>query len=358
MSNFGGPNSAFEKDFAYRFGRLNKKIKTIENQIQAVMYRSIKNSPKITASYWGPIERQLRVLYSEMNAVFSEWAKKEIPARYQRSIAGMQIRINNTKSIINTAKKSVKNIIDSAVSKNITGALWQSARDSFLSSSARGLTNMNNVLRATKQTLINESLLETTLAVGFETTLDLRKAAAKLAGVFDSELWGTVDKKQFVQAGGRKYTASYYAEMVARSKFHEAQSQAAKVQASNYDTDLIQISSHNTTTKICMPFEGKIFSLSGKDKRFPPYTEATPYHPNCLHLEFPTFESAMEVQGTLDSFSDFSRGKINRPPVPSGFVPVDQRGELIDKAKKQAKVDSIIRRRKQAKALAVGREVS
>jgi hypothetical protein len=97
------------------------------------------------------------------------------------------------------------------------------------------------------------------------------------------------------------------------------------MQANNYGTDLVQVSSHNTTTKICMPYEGKVYSISGKDKRFPPLMNTPPYHPNCLHLIFPTFESGMIAQGTLDSFSAFSMGKISKPPLPASFKPISKR---------------------------------
>ncbi|MBA7557934.1 hypothetical protein ES705_50717 [subsurface metagenome] len=155
---------------------------------------------------------------------------------------------------------------------------------------------------------------------------DLREAKDMLAAIFESPQWDIVNKKWYVQAGRYKYKPSYYAELVARTKFHQAQSQAALMQAANYETDLIQVSSHNTTTELCMPFEGKIFTISGKDKRFPPLTESPPYHPNCLHLLFPAFESGLQAQGTLESFSSFSKGEISRPPVPSSFIPVKERG--------------------------------
>ena len=76
---------------------------------------------------------------------------------------------------------------------------------------------------------------------------------------------------------------------------------------------------------ICIPYEGRIYSVNGKDKRFPPLDNTTPYHPNCLHLMFPAFVSAMEAQGSLDAFSAFSKGKISRPPVPAGFIPISKR---------------------------------
>jgi hypothetical protein len=135
-----------------------------------------------------------------------------------------------------------------------------------------------------------------------------------------------VAEKQFVQAGRYKYKPSYYAEMVSRTKFHEAHSYAAVATAGNYGTDLVIISAHNTRTEICLDYEGKVFSLSGGDQRFPRLDQFPPFHPNCLHLMFPQFESGMLVQGTLKQFSDFSLGKAARPPFPKSFIPVSKRG--------------------------------
>lgn len=354
MSNFGGPNSKFEKDFNFRFKRLDKNLKKIENNIQNIIYGSLRNA-NVSSAYWNKINRELEKQYIKMNATFKSWAEKEIPMRYRRSIYAMQARINSAKAVLNTAKKTASDLLRTNASRNMMNALWTDAVQSMVSASTAGLTNLKRITRATQQVLINESLVDITLAAGFETTLDLRKAAAQLAGQLEAELFGVVDKRHFVQAGKYKYQPSYYAELVARTKFHEAQSAAARTQAFNYGTDLIQVSSHNTTTVICQEFEGKIFSVSGKDKRFPALTQSSPYHPNCLHLEFPTFESAMKVQGTLKSFSAFSKGNINRPPVPSGFVPVGARQDLAEKAAKRAKAQAIIRRRTQAKALREGR---
>ncbi len=117
----------------------------------------------------------------------------------------------------------------------------------------------------------------------------------------------------------------YYAEMVTRVKFHEAQAQAAVVTAGNYGTSLVHVSSHNTTTAICQKFEGKVFSINGKDKRFPLLTDIPPFHVNCLHLLFPMFVESMEVEGTLKEWEAFSNGRSSMPPSPSNFKPIDTR---------------------------------
>jgi hypothetical protein len=323
MSNFGGPSSQFEKDLNARLKPLTKRIKKVEDEIQALMIDSVNNA-KTSSIYWNKVRKELDKLYVEMNAVFSSWSETQIPRRYRKSITQIAARINANKSIVNTAKKGVNEILTSRATSQIVGSLYQSAIDSYTQAALLGKRNMYTFTRLTQQTLLNESLIDITVAAGFESG-DLRQAANALSNQLWGDLWGSIKKGHFVQAGRYKYTPEYYAELVARTKFHDAHSQAALVQSANYGTDLVQVSSHNTTTVICQEFEGKIFSISGKDKRFPVLTQVPPYHPNCLHLIYPTFESAMQVQGTLDSFSAFSKGQINRPPVPSGFIPLSQR---------------------------------
>lgn len=302
---------------------LTKRLKKVEDKIYRLVIRAISNA-KMSTAYWNTAKIELNLLYGEMNAVFKRWSIKEIPLRYQRSLRLIQTRINASKFILNTAKKSVSELLTSNASLQITRGLIDSSVQSFLSSSVVGKQNLRNLFITTQQTLINESMVNVAVSTGFEMG-DLREAKTLLKALFETPYWEAVGKKQFIQAGRYKYRPHYYAELVARTKFHQAHSQASLVQASNHGTDLVEVSSHNTTTAICMPFEGKIYSTSGTDKRFPPLIDSPPYHPNCLHLIFPTFESAMQVQGTLQDFSKFSLNKINTPPIPASFIPVGQR---------------------------------
>lgn len=315
-----GINSNFEKDFILHFTPLEERIKRIENKLQNVMYRSLSNA-RISNVYWESIRKELDVLYKELNEVFAKWTIDSIPLRYRKSLRNMQKHIVRSKSIFNQARKSIPQILRTTASSNLTRALWEDAVLSFFSAAENGRRNMYRLTRLTQQTLINESFIDIEIAKAIDAG-DLRIATRKLNKMFSDRLWQAVDNKQFVEVNGRKYKPSYYAEMVTRTKYHEAQSQAALTMANNYDTDLVIVSSHNTTTEICQQYEGKIYSISGKDKRFPILGEAPPFHPNCLHLLFPQFVSSMEAQRTLSGFSDFSLGKINKPPHPAGFIPV------------------------------------
>ncbi len=323
MANFGGPNSIFEIDLNTRLKPLYVRMDSLEIKLQNLMIESISNANK-SITYWNTVTREIDDIYLQMNKVFIDWSNLQVPRRYRRSLTILQSRIENSKAILNTAKRGIIKLLNTNASSQIVSSLYISAIESFANASLLGKRNMYNLLRLTQQNLIDESLINLTVGTGFDLG-DLRKAAKSIESQLWSKLMNQVENKQFVQAGRYHYTPRYYSELVARTKFHQAHSQATLVQAANYGTDLIQVSTHNTKTEICQDFEGKIFSISGKDLRFPPLTENAPYHPNCLHLEYPTFESAMIVQGSLQSFSEFSLGEISRPPLPAGFIPLANR---------------------------------
>ena len=324
MSNFGGKHSAFEKDFAIRFKRLDIALDKTENKILKILSKSM-DTPKTSTVYWNKVRKDIDAQYAKMVAVFDDWAKKEIPLAYRRSIRSMSKRINATKSIINVATKNTIEMIHAKGSAQVMGLLYQNAMEDFISASVAGRKNVRNFTRLTQQKLIADKVIDLELSATFIETGNLGKSISGLS----SELWNksaeTLEGKRYVQAGSRKYKPSYYAEMVGRVKFHEANAEAALMTAANYDTDLVQVSSHNTRTDICLDFEGKVFSISGRDPRFPVLTETPPFHVNCLHLIFPTFEGAMKIQGTLDTFSAFSKGEISRPPIPASFIPISER---------------------------------
>ena len=314
---------AFEKDFKARFLPLSKRLTKIESQMQKVLFASVK-SGRIPTVYWNRTRRELTLLYAKMNQLLAQWSETQIPRAYWRAAKHINARIQSIKSIVVIGKKGLIEVLNSRASSQIVQNLYRAASENFLDAIVMGRKNMFTLTRLTQQTLINESLIDITVAQGMELG-DLRKAANAMTGQLWGELYGVTESKQFVQAGKMRYKPNVYAELVARTKFIEAHSQAALMMAANYETDLVQISTHNTDCGDCIEYEGKIYSRSGKSKIFPPLYNIPPYHCRCLHLMFPTFMSMMEVQGTLDSFSAFSLGKISRPPVPASFIPAAER---------------------------------
>ena len=321
--NSGGKYSLFEQDFNEKIRPLLIKLNKKEALLRELIVDAV-SSRKTNSAYWNRLRREIKVIYSEMSTIFNSWAKENIPSRYRISIRQIQHKISQS-SIIDKPLKGVVKLINSNASKNIMKFLYMDASETYLSALGIGRSNTLRLTRLTQQILLSETVINQTIADTFLQTGNLREATRALSGELWGKLYESVKEERFVQAGRYKYKPSYYAEMVGRVKFHEAHSYATLAQAKNYDTDLVQISSHNTNTAICLDFEGKVFSISGKDSRFPILQEVPPFHPNCLHLQYPTFESAMETQGTLDDFSEFSKGNISVPPIPANFIPVSKR---------------------------------
>lgn len=80
-----------------------------------------------------------------------------------------------------------------------------------------------------------------------------------------------------------------YAEMVARSTTREATNRGTLNQLEALGYDLVQVSNHNSPCPLCAQYEGKVYSISGEDKRFPPLDdmfdgEFCNIHPSCQHV--------------------------------------------------------------------------
>lgn len=97
------------------------------------------------------------------------------------------------------------------------------------------------------------------------------------------------NEEKMTVINGKRYKTEKYAETLARTTNITANSETNLIIAENNDTDLVRISDHNTKTPFDAQFEGRIFSIKGKDKRFPLLLYKPPYHPNCLHIMQPVF---------------------------------------------------------------------
>jgi hypothetical protein len=77
--------------------------------------------------------------------------------------------------------------------------------------------------------------------------------------------------------------------MVARSTTREAGNLARENQLTENGYDLLMMTEHYPTCEACAVLQGRVYSISGRDKRFPPLSRAFPsgyrnVHPNCRHV--------------------------------------------------------------------------
>lgn len=100
-----------------------------------------------------------------------------------------------------------------------------------------------------------------------------------------------------------------YAAMVARSTTREAGNIARENQLVENGYDLVKMTSHYPTCEVCAMYQGRVYSISGKDKRFPALYETAfksgyrNVHPNCrhsIHAWIESMQSPEELQEALD----------------------------------------------------------
>lgn len=132
----------------------------------------------------------------------------------------------------------------------------------------------------------------------------------------------------FTDRAGRNWRLHTYADMVTRTTSRQAEVLA--VLTADPEHDLYKISSHGTTCPICAPYEGRVYSRSGKSKDFPPLAAAfgkidpagpddltntyLNIHPNCLHVLMPWTPMGRSDE-EIEEAKQFSSFKENPPDV-------------------------------------------
>lgn len=88
----------------------------------------------------------------------------------------------------------------------------------------------------------------------------------------------------FTDRAGRRWKLDTYSRMVARTTQREAASLGVADRMGQVGLDLVRISDHDTTTPICKPYEGNVFSLTGRTRGYKKLDRPPPFHPNCEHV--------------------------------------------------------------------------
>lgn len=125
------------------------------------------------------------------------------------------------------------------------------------------------------------------------------------------------------QPGGHQVSLDTYTSMVARSTTREATNTAQLNCAEQWGYDLVFIPEHYPTCEKCAPLQGRVFSISGKDTRFPCLYDLPGFrdgyknfHPNCRHVTVITVEALWKPEQREKYLADAKKS-----------IDVDPRGE-------------------------------
>ena len=252
------------------------------DKVVAEILHALPNLKKSLSSvYWNKKVKRILRQYNLLEAEFLAYLAPAVASSYDEGVANALSALDKVKVKPKLAKgfqsKTVKALIADAV-QNVKIDIDNAKK------------NTVQIIRRTQQKVITEARVNKALAEGLSKKGNVQSTASYLF----KELGG---KGAVIRINGRNYKAWPYAKLVVRAKTRAANSYGVVHTAAKGKWDLIKISDHDTTTPICQKYEGKIFSISGRSRRFPKIIEYPPFHPQCLHIlsiYIPTTQAEIE----------------------------------------------------------------
>lgn len=95
---------------------------------------------------------------------------------------------------------------------------------------------------------------------------------------------------------GKRWSAEAHTRMLIRSTSKQVANESQDAVLEEYNVDLIEISSHADARPKCAPYQGRIFSMSGRSVKYPPFDSTSYGEPdglfgiNCRHVKYPYVE--------------------------------------------------------------------
>ena len=108
-----------------------------------------------------------------------------------------------------------------------------------------------------------------------------------MAKVFAERLKSGVIDGKSLNINGRIWGVKHYTRMLARTTASTAHTAGVLNAMEQSGVDLVRVSTHNTDTPICKKYEGNIYSVSGRSKKYPKLDAKAPFHPGCKHVMSP-----------------------------------------------------------------------
>lgn len=101
-----------------------------------------------------------------------------------------------------------------------------------------------------------------------------------------------------VDKAGRQWSTEAYLSMVTRSMSNEIANRMQDARFDEMGVDLVEVSSHAGARPLCAPYQGRVYSRSGKHPNYPALSDTSIGHPaglfgiNCRHVKYPYFEGS------------------------------------------------------------------
>lgn len=233
-----------------------------------------------TRTYYNSVLKQLERLMKQLEAETGQYISTEIPRQYKKALDDTYayFKCNN----LQMKRPDMFSHIHSDAVSELANEMRYHINQGISIAGRRVMRYLDTAKdNALRQAGLRSAALK---AAAGQTVADMQKdLMQRLANDgFLTVQYGT--GKRAYQVGLDSYAA-----MVARSTTREAGNLARENQLTENGYDLMMMTEHYPTCEACAVLQGRVYSISGRDKRFPPLSRAFPsgyrnVHPNCRHV--------------------------------------------------------------------------
>ena len=253
--------SNIEEELVSMFEKADYKVSEYIRKMLSKM-KTGRNRP--TLKYLRSYRTQIRAILKQLSSDSSDWSSKAINEYYYGGVdmADAQLKAVGVAVVGDFATIHAKSY----------GVLVESTTARFSDVINVIGRRVDDVFRTVQLDSVSSSVM------GFE-------SVKKVAKTMQEQL-AEKEITVFKDSMGRSWRMGPYSEMSARSVTTEARVRGMTNEFVEYGYDLIEISSHPLSCSKCVPFEGRILSISGATKGYTSLAEAKAaglFHPNCRH---------------------------------------------------------------------------
>lgn len=233
-----------------------------------------------TRTYYNSVLKQLERLMKELEAETGQYISTEIPRQYKKALDDTYAYFKRNN--LQMKRPDMFSHIHSDAVSELANEMRYHINQGISIAGRRVMRYLDTARdNALRQAGLRSAALK---AAAGQTVADMQKDfMQRLANDgFLTVQYGT--GKRAYQVGLDSYAA-----MVARSTTREAGNLARENQLAENGYDLMMMTEHYPTCEACAVLQGRVYSISGRDKRFPPLSRAFPsgyrnVHPNCRHV--------------------------------------------------------------------------
>lgn len=239
---------------------------------------------------------RIRELIGILDAKAQRWTLPSIRAAYREGAGVARVKLEAIGARELPAKRYDAKRHDKrvrALAKTVLADYWKANRTiertarkylGVLAYASRKLESVQAFTPEEVKALINRMVAASLKAKTKYNEGEAHLTSKDIAAKIREKLLGQLGGGDFIEINGRHYNVRDYAELVARTRMREAQSEAIKELCRQFDNDLVEIPPHDDPcAEICAPYQGQIYSISGNHPRYPKLPDGgPPWHPKCL----------------------------------------------------------------------------